>query len=498
VEYQPVTFASTSATAIPALDEDSFQRLLEAAYVVQRHNDTLRARQARLETSQVLAQIAEIQSLAQTCSLDIAGVCALAVDRLRKMTDAAGVSIGLVTDEHLDCVAEAGVPARIPGSSLASHSIVATERLKSGEMFESDNAESDIRLDVALCREQKTGSLIAAPVHRFGELSGLVEVRWEHSKAFQKGDCQACRLVADLITTTLEGDESPDAAARSGPAAAERSPHSAPGANLVPLLSGAEKTDERETTPSSPQENEEELPDRCRVCGKKFGADEVFCGNCSLPRVAAVPDDRLQSKWASMWYMQQAHDSRRSAEENPRTALRWLLHEQPKPVEPAPPAVAEEDTRSVWTRPGEPTAGEPRAFSTQSIAVDLDALVEKKNVLERVSRPIGTLRRHPVAAGLGALTMFLIMSIWAFSPAPGNHQITRLESILVELGLAEAPAPTPSPLGRPEARVWVDVHTALYYCEGSELYGKTPEGRFTTQREAQQDQFQPASQLFCK
>ena len=60
VEYLPLTFTSTSASAVPALDEGLFQRLLEAAYVVQQHNDTLRARETRLETSQVLAQIAEI------------------------------------------------------------------------------------------------------------------------------------------------------------------------------------------------------------------------------------------------------------------------------------------------------------------------------------------------------------------------------------------------------------------------------------------------------
>jgi hypothetical protein len=77
--------------------------------------------------------------------------------------------------------------------------------------------------------------------------------------------------------------------------------------------------------------------------------------------------------------------------------------------------------------------------------------------------------------------------------------MTRFESLLVELGLAELPGHnTTGVTGRPEARVWVDVHTALYYCEGSDLYGKTPEGRFATQRDAQQDQFQPASQAPCK
>ena len=503
-----MTFPSTSATAVPVLDEGSFQRLLEAAYVVQQHNDTLRAREARLETSQVLAQIAEIQSLAQTCSLDIAGICALAADRLRKMTDAAAVSIGLVTEGHLDCVAESGVPARIAGSSLASHSIVATERLKSGEMFESDTAESDIRLDFTLCREQKTGSLIAAPVHCFGELSGLVEARWEHAKAFQKGDSRACRLVAELITTTLEGDSSIDARALAGSAASEFARDSAPTAGPATLVSRADKAEPREAKSLPPEESGDELPDRCRVCGKMFGADEVFCGNCSLPRLAAVPATGLQSKWASMWYMQQAHDLRQPDGENSRTPVRWLVPTESKPTEskpieskpigPTPPPA--EITRSVWTRPGDSGAGASKTFSTQSIAIDLDALVEteKKGVLAHVSQPIGALGRHPIAAGIGALAMFLMLSLWAFSPAPGNRQITRLESILVELGLAEVPSPASSAQGRPDARVWVDVHTALYYCEGSDLYGKTPEGRFTTQREAQQDQFEPASESFCK
>ena len=46
-------------------------------------------------------------------------------------------------------------------------------------------------------------------------------------------------------------------------------------------------------------------------------------------------------------------------------------------------------------------------------------------------------------------------------------------------------------------RVWVDLHTALYYCPDSDLYGKTSKGRFTTQRDAQLDQFEPAYRKAC-
>ena len=68
--------------------------------------------------------------------------------------------------------------------------------------------------------------------------------------------------------------------------------------------------------------------------------------------------------------------------------------------------------------------------------------------------------------------------------------------MLISLGLAEAP-PTPENHGNPDTQVWVDLHTALYYCPGADLYGKTPKGRFTSQRSAQLDQFEPAYRKAC-
>ncbi len=79
---------------------------------------------------------------------------------------------------------------------------------------------------------------------------------------------------------------------------------------------------------------------------------------------------------------------------------------------------------------------------------------------------------------------------------PPQPQLTLFEKLLVSLGLAEPP-PTPVYLGTPGIKVWVDTHTALYYCPGSDLYGKTPGGKFTTQRDAQQDQFEPANRKAC-
>jgi hypothetical protein len=75
--------------------------------------------------------------------------------------------------------------------------------------------------------------------------------------------------------------------------------------------------------------------------------------------------------------------------------------------------------------------------------------------------------------------------------------LTLFEKLLVTMGLA-VPPEMPAFSGNPDSKVWVDVHTALYYCPGSELYGKTPGGRFTTQKDAQQDQFEPARRKACE
>lgn len=502
-----MTFVSVNPKRGTAVDETSFQQLLAAAYVVQQHNDSLRTRESRLETKRVLAEIAEIQSLAAADNLDTSGVARLIADRLRKMTDAAGVSVSLVTDGFLDCAAESGEPARIPGSSLASHSLVATERLKAGQVFESDDAQKDIRLDTTLCGELKTGSLVAAPITHFGEISGLIEIRWDRAKAFQEGDISACRSMAVLMGSLLErGDRKAES-----PPAAEADLFQPGGSESL----GETKASLKVEPTSNPLEPHEagmsetpvlkagDLADHCRVCGKPFRADEAFCGQCSMPRVAAAPAEGMQSKWASLWYMQQAHDtlqprnsdalfeapSFNPSKAQPRVKESALLSPQkPEPV------------RSLWTTPGEKEARSAAAPVVTEDASPYRAAdrEDAASVVARVSQTVGRWGRQTILIAVSSVVIFLILSVaWALSPAPGNGQITRFESVLVELGLAEAPTKPVLSVGRADAQVWVDVHTALYYCEGSDLYGKTPEGRFTTQREAQQDQFQPASQTPC-
>jgi putative methionine-R-sulfoxide reductase with GAF domain len=80
-------------------------------------------------------------------------------------------------------------------------------------------------------------------------------------------------------------------------------------------------------------------------------------------------------------------------------------------------------------------------------------------------------------------------------PAP-DADLSVFDKLLIGLGMAEAPE-APEYKGNPDTQVWVDLHTALYYCPGSDLYSKTSKGKLESQREAQLDQFEPAYRKPC-
>jgi hypothetical protein len=146
--------------------------------------------------------------------------------------------------------------------------------------------------------------------------------------------------------------------------------------------------------------------------------------------------------------------------------------------------------------------------------LDLMTSNEAANVLQPVSPASKAPRREPWFsahrgdAAIAIATLLFVLALSGTLSKPAQHDIvsanaspqpslTFSERMLVSLGLAELPA-APAVTGNPNAQVWVDTHTALYYCPGADLYGKTPDGKFTTQRDAQLDQFEPAARKTCE
>lgn len=110
-----------------------------------------------------------------------------------------------------------------------------------------------------------------------------------------------------------------------------------------------------------------------------------------------------------------------------------------------------------------------------------------------------TLRFHRADLYLGVAIFVAAMALlWPAADAPRRAALGPWDRALVTLGIAEAPAPVVHLQGDPGIEVWVDPHTALYYCPGEEPYGKAAGGRLSSQREAQMDRFEPASRSACE
>jgi hypothetical protein len=125
--------------------------------------------------------------------------------------------------------------------------------------------------------------------------------------------------------------------------------------------------------------------------------------------------------------------------------------------------------------------------------------VSPTSLLQRLADLRITLRFHRADLYLGiAIFVAAIALLWPAAVSPRKASLSLWDRSLVALGIAEVPVPAVHFQGDPGIEVWVDPHTALYYCPGEEPYGKTVDGRFSSQREAQMDRFQSSSRSACE
>jgi ribosomal protein L40E len=129
----------------------------------------------------------------------------------------------------------------------------------------------------------------------------------------------------------------------------------------------------------------------------------------------------------------------------------------------------------------------------------IDASAAARPLIQRLADLRVVLRFHRADVYLGAAIFVAVFALlWPAATSPRPAALGPWERALITLGIAEAPAPVVHLQGDPGIEVWIDPHTALYYCPGDELYGKAAGGRLTSQHEAQMDRFEPASRSACE
>ncbi|HWY57854.1 MAG TPA: hypothetical protein VNZ03_25555 [Terriglobales bacterium] len=536
----PLEQAIISEREKPALDEATFQQLLKAAHILQEQKGLELPSPRKPDPTEALAEILETQEFLRSQPADLQASAHVVAERLQKITHATGVAVAIVRENRLEYCAATGDAARLAGTSLPMDSSLSAEG----------------QLSTEFSREHADKQSIALPLHHEGSLTGLLEIRFENGDSIPAPEMRSCQLMAGLMTEAIARAADKEwrktlAAERAamlealerikpqlerlavGPAKnvalpeeevvepAEHLIESAePGeAPLIPLSEASAKSG-RETT--------------CPQCGYQFGEQELFCGRCGTARPKALPSGELQSHWASMWHLQAAQDQQRDDEQKDsvQTEVSSAAVTEPRLSSDLFKIISPEATDGsayFSHQPGEPEAGpesdsallitddtvddtaavspalreNPKAPSPWASASHAHQWLESLNPKSAAGIWLAK-HRADLYVGAAVLMLLIVLSGWGMRPAE-NHpavknspqpSLTLFEKLLVSLGLAEAP-PAPVYLGNPNAQVWVDLHTAQYYCSDSDLYGKTAGGKFTSQRDAQMDQFEPAARRIC-
>ena len=249
-------------------------------------------------------------------------------------------------------------------------------------------------------------------------------------------------------------------------------------------------------------------PKLCPLCAAPLKKGESRCARCSAEELR--PGERMQRKFASLWEMSPEHGVRqqRPLEQREESVLELAssgLVVSPQPANQSPEhraflQDAEPQETELETDP--PLDVEHTVHSIPLEMTEEDSLLEANDLSASPPSALQNLRQqldlHRADLYLGvAVLVALFAFLWPAPASPQRPVLSPWQRALVELGIAEVPAPAIHYRGDPNIEVWVDPHTALYYCPGDDQYGKTTDGRRTSQRDAQADRFEPASRAAC-
>jgi GAF domain-containing protein/zinc ribbon protein len=510
------------------------------------------------DNASTLGKIVETQHQIQFRRLEFESALKLVAERVCEMTNASGAAVGLIERKTVRYRAVTGRGSLASGSIVPLDKAIFAPCLNSGQVFRCPDASAEFLLDADECKRRGIQSLIAVPVFHDGGIAGGLELYYATRNAFTEQNVHTCQLMGGLVAEAMLREEE---SAWKKSLASERAAMLEALEKLQPNLAAlverpAAKSVSPAETPLTPA-----LLYSCRKCGHQLVAEEQFCGQCGTPRTGDYEPRNLQSKVASMWHMQEAQrrvagseppkntfgKTSKIPDDLPESSLAHSIEKQvPELFTSSDLELRVEDNESVDMpepvkvqectgvqdgdipcdadglsdeSPGRSQAlakSQPTHPADWSSAASARAFLEQLASNKRTGRLLRLWNTHRGDIYLGIAVILVAgvirWGLWSNHPVKATgtpavptatHRkpapdagLSFFDRMLIQFGLAEAPDP-PEDKGDPAIQVWEDLRTALYYCPGTDLYGKTPKGKFTTQRAAQLDQFEPAYRKAC-
>ena len=134
-------------------------------------------------------------------------VLQLVSERALALTGADGIAIALAEGNAFVCRASAGTIAPEGGARLDPKSGFSGACLRSGGIVRCDDSETDPRVDVEVCRQLGTRSIVAVPIASSLGTIGLLEAFSAEAYGFNDSDVRSLNLLAELILAAMKPEE---------------------------------------------------------------------------------------------------------------------------------------------------------------------------------------------------------------------------------------------------------------------------------------------------
>jgi GAF domain len=178
----------------PNLDRESFQQLLADAFLVQ---------ESQVD-QQALSAVVEVERLIASGQLRADEVTHKIVDRAREVANATGVAVGVLEGNQLVYRAGSGSASAYIGRRFAASLIVSPDARR--EVLRVENADTDTRIEAAICRQFGAKSLLILPIYNEHTVVGLLEILFAEPHAFEDCETRAYRLMVGLIEEAITRD----------------------------------------------------------------------------------------------------------------------------------------------------------------------------------------------------------------------------------------------------------------------------------------------------
>ena len=177
----------------PSFDRESFQELLANAFAVQESE----------VDRESLSAIVEVQRLIAKGELDADGAMHLVVDCARDVANADGIAVAVLEGNQLVYRAGSGVASAYVGRHAIASLVVSADTHASREILRVENAETDTRIEAAICRQFGAMSLVIFLIYQNRAAVGLLQVLFAEPHAFQDSEVRTYRLMAGLIEDAM-------------------------------------------------------------------------------------------------------------------------------------------------------------------------------------------------------------------------------------------------------------------------------------------------------